>query len=448
MTKEKIKAIADSIPVKQWARSINSAANSSLRIWLMDQTNFLPEDSTTTQRFYHILNDVMDASICIRGKNKPFNGMKMEYRKFCGVGNDCQCRVEAKKSEAIKFHMDMTTHERDEIQRKMKETNLKRYGVENAAQSFEIKAKIQETIIERYGVDHYSKTHEFKEKIREASLKNYGTEHYTQSEMWKQAQIERNQSNFGYDWPVANPETYDKVKATNVERYGVENQFQRLEKIKEAMVAKHGVRHALQSKEIVKKMQEEFEAKYGEKNPMQVKEFYDKQIATMVERHGVPYSFQMVEALKTYQVLLDQYGVTNISQIPEVQEKKMKSGAKAKHMTLPSGKEIYYRGWENHVIYELIDLGITEEEFETDATKMPQISYFFEGKNSVYFPDIFIKAKNLLIEVKSDYTMFVMEEKNNAKQEYTTKAGYRHHILIVDLKTDDWKDELKTLLMS
>jgi len=37
---------------------------------------------------------------------------------------------------------------------------------------------------------------------------------------------------------------------------------------------------------------------------------------------------------------------------------------------------------------------------------MPEIWYEFEDKRRRYYPDIYIKSQNKIIEVKSDYTFY------------------------------------------
>lgn len=54
--------------------------------------------------------------------------------------------------------------------KRRKNTCLKKYGVENAAQNKNVKNKIKNTFIENYGVDHPFKNEEIKEKTRKTNL--------------------------------------------------------------------------------------------------------------------------------------------------------------------------------------------------------------------------------------------------------------------------------------
>jgi hypothetical protein len=56
-----------------------------------------------------------------------------------------------------------------------------------------------------------------------------------------------------------------------------------------------------------------------------------------------------------------------------------------------------------------------------DINNGPTIKYYLENKKKVYFSDFYIKSKNLIIEIKSDYTYNLQLEKNLAKQKASIK---------------------------
>lgn len=105
--------------------------------------------------------------------------------------------------------------------KKIKETNLNKYGVENISQASvykdnieSIREKAKETCIEKYGTEKYwlnnstqEKAKQGREKARETCLKKYGTEYYSQSEKFKRLQKERT----------------EKTRKTCLEKYGVIN---------------------------------------------------------------------------------------------------------------------------------------------------------------------------------------------------------------------------------
>jgi len=101
---------------------------------------------------------------------------------------------------------------------------------------------------------------------------------------------------------------------------------------------------------------------------------------------------------------------------------------------LHEGEKIRVQGFERFVIpvylkkYKRADLRIGFE--ENDA-----ISYFFNCKNRDYYPDLYIPSENLIIEVKSDYSMELDYDKNIAKKESCISKGYNFEFNIWDLKT-------------
>jgi len=57
-----------------------------------------------------------------------------------------------------------------------KQTNLKKFGVENTFQSKEIKEKIKQTNLKKRGVEYASQSEEVKEKIKQTNLDRRGVE--------------------------------------------------------------------------------------------------------------------------------------------------------------------------------------------------------------------------------------------------------------------------------
>lgn len=64
---------------------------------------------------------------------------------------------------------------------------------------------------------------EIQKKVKETFLKNYGVERYSQTKEWKEKTILKNREKFGYDWVSQSKEYKEKFKKTNLEKYGVEN---------------------------------------------------------------------------------------------------------------------------------------------------------------------------------------------------------------------------------
>ena len=56
-----------------------------------------------------------------------------------------------------------------------------------------------------------------------------------------------------------------------------------------------------------------------------------------------------------------------------------------------------------------------------------------DGKFHRYYPDIYIKSLNKIIEIKCDYTYNVVLEINLIKAETTRKLGFNFEFMIINL---------------
>jgi len=92
--------------------------------------------------------------------------------------------------------------------------------------------KNKKTIIQKYGVDNISKLNKIKNKKIDTCLKHYGVEHPQQSEI-----------------------IFNKGKITKFEKYGDKN-YINIEKIKKTNLSRYGVEYVSQNSEISQKMRE------------------------------------------------------------------------------------------------------------------------------------------------------------------------------------------------
>jgi hypothetical protein len=103
------------------------------------------------------------------------------------------------------------------------------------------------------------------------------------------------------------------------------------------------------------------------------------------------------------------------------------------------------RGYEPHCLLDLLDSGYEEEEIETDPDKIPTISYKFEGTYHTYYPDIFIKSEETLIEVKSYFT-WNREYNKNLQKMKSAAARYSVQLRVYNNKgkaiyfQDEWPE--------
>jgi hypothetical protein len=225
----------------------------------------------------------------------------------------------------------------------------------------------------------------------------------------------------------------EKRKETCVEKYGVDNPMkvkEIREKSEETRLKKYGVKCFNPQKEKETKLK-----KYGNEtynNPEKISKTNKK-----VWGSGTNLRIKQTEKndyekiyKKHKSTIFKKYGVENISQIPEVHDKKVKTGYRSKDYVLPSGKTVKIQGYENFLLDELLK-EFNEEEIFTDSLDMPVFEYIGEdGKRHRYFPDVYVPKTNTIYEVKSTYTVKQDQEKNKRKFESVKKAGFNFELKV------------------
>jgi len=108
----------------------------------------------------------------------------------------------------------------------------------------------------------------------------------------------------------------------------------------------------------------------------------------------------------------------------EIFEKAQQNSFRRKEYIWTSGEISLLQGYEPIVLKELENDGYKFNDILTSPKDMPEITYFFEGKEHRYYPDFYIPSENKIIEVKSDYTLQADWDKNQAKFEATRNLGF------------------------
>lgn len=103
-----------------------------------------------------------------------------------------------------------------------------------------------------------------------------------------------------------------------------------------------------------------------------------------------------------------------------------------KDYIMPSNTIRRIQGYEHLALDELIKDNINEDDIVTIRKEMPIISYYYilDKKYHRYFPDIWVKSENKIIEVKSMYTYKKELIKNIMKALATRKLGYQFEFWI------------------
>lgn len=137
------------------------------------------------------------------------------------------------------------------------------------------------------------------------------------------------------------------------------------------------------------------------------------------------------------------YGVENPMQHPEIYEKSNINRYKFKSSDIHGRRFSHLQGFEPQGIKYLIEtMKIDVNDIQT-GRKVPNIRYKFKGKNKTYFPDIYIKNKNLLVEVKCQFTYNDMFDLNKAKRTAAVNKGYNYITIIFSNSGDEILEILK-----
>lgn len=129
---------------------------------LIKYTNFLPKESNFNQRCFHIINDLYEVPLCKECENNKVNFCNRDktwkYLDFCST----TCGSNNK-----------------ETQEKYKNTNIKKYGIDNYSKTDEYKNYMINKNREKYGVDWYQQSYDFKHKSEITMLEKFGTPYFS-----------------------------------------------------------------------------------------------------------------------------------------------------------------------------------------------------------------------------------------------------------------------------
>ncbi len=200
-------------------------------------------------------------------------------------------------------------------------------------------------------------------------------------------------------------------KVNCLEKNGFESYFQQsdfVEEIKKTNLEKYGSEFYSSTLDFKLKSQATFKKKYGVTNPM--------------KHHNIQNRFK--------KTMIEKYGVESALQNPKILSKNQEAQYKIKEYIWKDNNISYCQGYEPIVLKELEDMGFIYVDVKTSPEDMPEIWYIFEGKRKRYYPDIFIPKENLIIEVKSEYTINTDKKRNKCKWNATKKLGYNFKVEI------------------
>ena len=193
-----------------------------------------PDDFKFTQKLFHYFNDDPELKLGLC----PVCGNRCKFVSF-GIGYLHHCSIQCSRLD-------------NNVQMKMKETSIKKWGYEYPSQSPKFRAQVIQTCNEKYGCDNISQVNEIIEKKKQTKLDRYGDTGYHNIEKMKQTNLQR----YGYESVFSNENIRNKIQETIREIYGVDNPFQSeiiKDKIKQTNIRLYNCEHNMQSEEIREK---------------------------------------------------------------------------------------------------------------------------------------------------------------------------------------------------
>jgi len=137
------------------------------------------------------------------------------YKEYCStkcISNDPNI-IESKKQKSLEKYGTKTPAESLIIKNKIIQTNQKKYGCNSPMQTKEIQEKSKKTLLKNYSVDNPQKSKE----IQDRRMENFNTEEWRKK--FEQSMLKK----YGVKNALQSEEIKNKMKNTNIKRYGVDN---------------------------------------------------------------------------------------------------------------------------------------------------------------------------------------------------------------------------------
>lgn len=356
----------------------------------------------------------------------------ISFRCSCGECHQKNFRMLNEKGAFCKGCMAKKTIER------IKQTTLKKYGVEHAMGSRDVRERIKQTNLAKYGVEYSFQSKEVQSKIKETTIKRYGVEHNQHNSIVKEKTKQTIRLKYGVDNPFQSEKVKEKIKQTNLAKYGVENPAQSESiqtKMAQTNLERYGVENAFQSEVVKDRIKQTNLQKYGVTRPLQNRDVLEKVKQTNLVKYGVENLFQSEEVQSRIKDMnMEKYGVEHHNQSREVQEKTEKNALKFKSFLMPSGEIRKVQGYEHFALRDLLK-SYTEDQIVTGRKNVPKICYETDDrKRKVHFPDIFLPHENKIIEVKSTWTYKCKTDNVLLKKSSAEAQGYSYEIWCYDAK--------------
>jgi len=219
---------------------------------------------------------------------------------------------------------------------------------------------------------------EVKEKIRQTNLERYGVESPSTLDIFKQKAAATWFEKYGVTAPMKSEAIRQKSRETCIERYGVPN--------------------VSQSEDIQQKIANTNVARYGHSSPFVFSAEKIKQ--TILDRHGVDNPMRS-EVIKhgMLERCREKYGVDHPMQVKSIHEKAYQNSVsrhETGHLETPWGIHWYRSSWEKRFLEWCVE---TQTEILDGNIGIP---YVHNGKNRIYYADFLVlhSGRRILCEIK------------------------------------------------
>jgi hypothetical protein len=193
---------------------LRSKSNDALRYLYKEKTQFLPDDSSDSQRAWHIYNELYEYPLCSGGnERRSFTTFDGGYIKTCHLPR-CQCSCWDTMRESASQRLKQTNESG-----KIKQSIQNKYGVDHVSHTPEVRQKISQ--IKKQQSDDWVR------KIQSTMLEKYGAKTTLESQVLTEKVKETMFSRYGGSTVLGSPCLKLKVVQTINERYGVNNWQQR-----------------------------------------------------------------------------------------------------------------------------------------------------------------------------------------------------------------------------
>lgn len=157
------------------------------------------------------------------------NVLQLPYRQYLKTlktnGKTCckNCKGAKIKESTLKKYGVENISQLDNVKQKKKETTLIHYGVESPLQSKEILNKLQNTCLDKYSVPCSFMNEEVRENHKKALLEKYGVDHVWKIEEVKKKVNETIKLKYGVDNISCNEEIKEKKRQASLKKiwYGI-----------------------------------------------------------------------------------------------------------------------------------------------------------------------------------------------------------------------------------